>query len=202
MLLGSPPDMVHGDPPRRPVRPHILPCKKPGIGSAGHKGPKAAKLLYHRGQRFARRNLKFEEQGLGAGQRKVLEESRETSFKKFLWQGVGQSPTTLPLTLGGARNPKERQHLHSHSLSSTEAPNCAAHTPQHIARFRKLGKHRFPDFRREADALHRRWEAKRSREIVLTVRQGPNRSQHPHRKRHLAVTLSSPTPAQTACGSL
>ena len=49
---------------------------------------------------------------LKAGQIKVLEESRETSFKKFLWQGVGQSPTALPLTLGGAPNERgeaERQ---------------------------------------------------------------------------------------------
>ena len=43
----------------------------------------------------------------------------------------------------------------------------AAHTPRHIARFRKSGKRRFPDFRREADAQQKRWEAKRSRERPL-----------------------------------
>ena len=41
----------------------------------------------------------------------------------------------------------------------------AAHTPQPAARFRKLGKRCFPNFRREADALHKRWEARRSQEM-------------------------------------
>ena len=46
----------------------------------------------------------------------------------------------------------------------------AAHTPQPAARFRNLGKRGFPKLRREADALHQRWEAKRSGQMLLTVR--------------------------------
>ena len=38
----------------------------------------------------------------------------------------------------------------------------AAHTSQHPARFRKLGKRCFPNFRREANGQQKRWEAKRS----------------------------------------
>ena len=48
----------------------------------------------------------------------------------------------------------------------------AAHTPQPAARFRKLGKRCFPNFRREADALHKRWEARRSRTLPLTQKTG------------------------------
>ena len=48
----------------------------------------------------------------------------------------------------------------------------AAHTPQPAARFRKLGKRGFPNLRREADALHQRWEAKRSPTLPLTSENG------------------------------
>ncbi len=44
----------------------------------------------------------------------------------------------------------------------------AAHKPQHIARFRKLGKRRFPILRREAASQHPRWEAKRPQTMSLT----------------------------------
>ncbi len=44
--------------------------------------------------------------------------------------------------------------------------------PQPVARFRKPGKRRFPDFRREADALYKRWEAKRSHTLPLTSENG------------------------------
>ena len=50
----------------------------------------------------------------------------------------------------------------------------AAHKPQPAARFRKSGKRCFPDFRREADALHKRWEARRSRTLPLTQKTGAN----------------------------
>ena len=44
--------------------------------------------------------------------------------------------------------------------------------PQYTARFRKSGKLRFPDLRREADAQHRRWEAKRPPTLPLTSENG------------------------------
>ena len=53
------------------------------------------------------------------------------------------------------------------------APRSAP-KPQHIARFRKSGKRRFPDFRREADAQHKRWEARRPRTLPLTQKTGAN----------------------------
>ena len=60
--------------------------------------------------------------------------------------------------------------------------------PQPVARFRKSGKRRFPDFRREADALHPRWEAKRSHTMLLTLGQGPDGQRLPDRKRQFAGT--------------
>ena len=54
------------------------------------------------------------------------------------------------------------------------APNRAAHKPQPVARFRNLGKRGFPKLRREADALHQRWEAKRPRTLPLSQKTGVN----------------------------
>ncbi len=166
MLLGSPPDMVHGVPPRRPVRPHILPCKKPGIGSAGHKGPKAAKLLYHRGQRFARRNLKFEEQGLGAGP------SRGQGAHGPL-QGSGQSPEVLPLvspagSVGAERSPLATSALRAappsnlRGSTSNGKPKSVSGTHPRRQRSRaadsaKLGNFLFPSLAERADCTIGRW---------------------------------------------
>ena len=58
---------------------------------------------------------------------------------------------------------KERDRMSDGPQASERGTLSAVHTPRHIARFRKSGKRRFPDFRREADALQKRWEAKRSR---------------------------------------
>ena len=44
--------------------------------------------------------------------------------------------------------------------------------PQPAARFRKLGKRCFPDFRREADAQQKRWEAKRPQTMPLIQKTG------------------------------
>ena len=94
-------------------------------------------------------------------------------------RGSGQSPEVWPLTVRAAPlSSNERQHLtlisqvrQRHQSSRSELFR-AAHTPQHIARFRKSGKRRFPDFRREADAQQKRWEAKRSRTLPLTQKTG------------------------------
>ncbi len=78
--------------------------------------------------------------------------------------GETSAPKVLPLTLKGRRQEIQKEAAPSSYLPSPlEAPNRAAHTPQPAARFRKLGKRCFPNFRREADALHKRWEARRSR---------------------------------------
>ena len=97
------------------------------------------------------------------------------------WWGMGRSPMPLPLTFRAAPlSSKERQRsapnaqVRQRHQSSRSELFRAAHTPQHIARFRKPGKRRFPDFRREADALYRRWEAKRSHTLPLTRKTGAN----------------------------
>ena len=72
------------------------------------------------------------------------------------------------------------------------APRSAP-KPQHIARFRTLGKLGFPNVRREADALHRRWEAKRSSILLLTLGQGPGGQELLNRKRHLAANSRAAT---------
>ena len=74
---------------------------------------------------------------------------------------------------GGAAKSQTEAVPNSHNPSLLVAPIRAAPQwpkPQYPARFRNLGKRGFPKLRREADALHQRWEAKRSAQMLLTVR--------------------------------
>ena len=123
----------------------------------------------------------------------------------------GQSPCGLSLTAkasshratkeGGAPKEKERRTTLDGHHNSERRSRSAAHKPQHIARFRKLGKQGFPNFRREADALHQRWEAKRPRELLLILGQGPDSKWIPNGKRHLAGKSRAATFRKTACSS-
>ena len=94
---------------------------------------------------------------------------------------LGQSPKPPEATLtleGGASNPKVAQNLTPSSQARQRKyfapPPGTPHKPQPAARFRKLGKRCFPNFRREADASHPRWEAKRPRKLPLTQKAGAN----------------------------
>ena len=95
------------------------------------------------------------------------------------WQGFGDRvPEVLPLTLTLGRRIKSQSGAEPNAQLSSPSEEVFRAAPrnvpksQHPARFRKLGKPRFPNFRREADALHPRWEAKRSRTLPLTSENG------------------------------
>jgi len=93
--------------------------------------------------------------------------------------GCGTESHDLALDLKGRRSKRKERgriqfgppQLERRSLSA--APRNAP-KPQPTARFRKLGKLRFPNFRREADTQQKRWEAKRSRTLPLTQKTGAN----------------------------
>ena len=116
----------------------------------------------------------------------------------------GQRPQGLALDLRG-RRAKEKGETEGNSPLNVRTRHQPAPLPgpkpQHLARFRKIGKPGFPIFRREADAQHPRWEAKRSCEMLLTLGQGPDRQQLPNRKRQLPVNFRAATLLQTVCGS-
>jgi len=95
------------------------------------------------------------------------------------WQGFGDRvPEVLPLTLTLGRRIKSQSGAEPNAQLSSPSEEVFRAAPrnvpksQHPARFRKLGKPRFPNLRREADALHPRWEAKRSRALPLTQKAG------------------------------
>ena len=75
----------------------------------------------------------------------------------------------LTLTLGRRARGKGKAEGNSLPRRPNVAETRAAPKPQHAARFRKLGKLRFPNLRREADGQQKRWEAKRSRQMSLAA---------------------------------
>ena len=90
-------------------------------------------------------------------------------------QGFGGSaPKVWPLTFGRRQKSQSGAEPNSQLPSLSEAPNRAAHKPQYIARFLLFQNPRFWNRRREADALHPRWEAKRPPTLPLTRKTGAN----------------------------
>ena len=115
--------------------------------------------------------------------------------------GCGTESHGLALDLrGGASSPKVAQNLTPSSQARQRKyfapPPGTPHKPQPAARFRKSGKRRFPGFRREADALHKRREAKQSRKMPPTQEDTANRP------KSLSPTTRHRQPPQIPAGSV